>query len=540
MDVTVNAAPLPGASEAPPLGREMQPMAVAGDIGLAAGRPLTVTDPASALDNFAALAAGRSTTTTSAVTESLEAGLRGRRRYTRVVLLAADVTTLALALVGGQLACRALTGSGSLHDALASTIYIPIFVVVLNCYGMYERNRRRLVASSFPDLGRLTHALLAASLVMLFAAGGFHRWFGAPSVGRIGITLIAALALAGIPLGRAIARLLIRHPEKHASRVLVVGSGPVAHSVIRRLSRQEHLVVVGRVDELVDTADGPRHGITVLGGIERLPELVTKHDVDHIVVAMGSGESVDLSELLRSFAGQVQISVVPRLFGLLSVRSRVEDIAGITVVDVPTAALGLADRITKRALDIVVSGLGLALVSPLMIAIALAIKLESDGSILFRQARTGRGSRSFMIYKFRTMHTGAEAERAQLVAANDVDGPLFKIHEDPRITGIGRHLRKTSLDELPQLINVFKGDMSLVGPRPFVISEAAEIGGWAARRFDVRPGMTGLWQTSGRNDLPFDELCRLDYSYVSSWSLWWDLRILWHTPGILLKRHGAY
>jgi exopolysaccharide biosynthesis polyprenyl glycosylphosphotransferase len=228
------------------------------------------------------------------------------------------------------------------------------------------------------------------------------------------------------------------------------------------------------------------------------------------------------------------------LFGLLSVRSRVEDIAGITVVDVPPAALGLADRITKRTLDILVSGMGLALLSPILIAVAIAIRLESPGPILFRQARMGRGNQAFMIYKFRSMRVGAEAERALLVEENDVDGPLFKMHQDPRITSVGRRLRKTSLDELPQLINVFKGDMSLVGPRPFVMTEAAEINGWAARRFDVRPGMTGLWQVSGRNDLPFDELCRLDYSYVASWSLWWDLRILWHTPGIVFQRHGAY
>jgi exopolysaccharide biosynthesis polyprenyl glycosylphosphotransferase len=396
------------------------------------------------------------------------------------------------------------------------------------------------VASTFPDLGRLVHALLAAGLVLMFAAGGFHRWFGAPAVDRVGVTLIAVLALAGIPLGRAIARLGLRDPRRHASRVLIVGSGPVADSVMRRLSRQDHLVVVGRVDDRASHGDCPWGGGARLGGFENLPELVVAYEVDHIVVALGPDEAQDPSELLRSFAGQVQISVVPRLFGLLSVRSRVEDIAGITVVDVPPAALGLADRISKRALDVVVSGIGLALLSPVLIALALAIRLESRGPVLFKQDRMGRGRRPFVIYKFRSMRDGAESARGELGEGNDVDGPLFKLRDDPRNTRIGRHLRKTSLDELPQLINVFKGDMSLVGPRPFVISEAVEIGGWAARRFDVRPGMTGLWQTSGRNDLPFDELCRLDYTYVASWSLWWDLRILWHTPGILLSRQGAY
>jgi lipopolysaccharide/colanic/teichoic acid biosynthesis glycosyltransferase len=138
------------------------------------------------------------------------------------------------------------------------------------------------------------------------------------------------------------------------------------------------------------------------------------------------------------------------------------------------------------------------------------------------------------------MRMGAEAERSGLAGANQVDGPIFKLREDPRVTRVGRVLRKTSLDELPQLLDVLRGDMSLVGPRPFVTAEAAGIDGWAQRRFDVRPGLTGLWQVSGRNDLPFDELRRLDYEYVASWSLWWDLSILWHTPASVVRRNGAY
>jgi exopolysaccharide biosynthesis polyprenyl glycosylphosphotransferase len=469
-----------------------------------------------------------------------EAGTRGRRRYSFVLLLAADITTMALALVGGQLASVAITGRGSAHDALASAIYVPVFIVVLNCYGMYERSRRRIVPTTFPDLGRLAHALFAASLIVLFVAGGFHRWFGVPGIERVGATLIAALALVGIPLGRAIARVLVRHPERHGSRVLIVGSGGVAEGVARRLNRLHEVVVVGWVDDEGTSTDAPRSRTPRLGGLERLPSLVAEQDIDHVIVAFGSGDDAEVAAALRSFAGQVQISVVPRLFDFLTVRSQVDDIAGITVVNVAQASLGPADRFSKRALDVVVSAVILALLAPLLISVALAIKLTSPGPVLFRQNRTGRGGKSFTIYKFRTMRVGAESERDALRAENEVDGPLFKMRRDPRITTVGRRLRETSIDEFPQLINVFKGDMSLVGPRPFVTTESAEIGGWAARRFDVRPGMTGLWQISGRNDLPFEELCRLDHAYVASWSLWWDLRILWHTPGTVLHHHGAY
>jgi lipopolysaccharide/colanic/teichoic acid biosynthesis glycosyltransferase len=177
---------------------------------------------------------------------------------------------------------------------------------------------------------------------------------------------------------------------------------------------------------------------------------------------------------------------------------------------------------------------------PLWVLVAAAVKLSSPGPVLFHQDRMGRGGKQFRIYKFRTMRVGADVEKAALATANEVDGPLFKIKRDPRVTPIGRVLRATSLDEFPQLINVVKGDMSLVGPRPFVVPESAQIDGWAARRYDVRPGMTGLWQVSGRNDLAFDELRRLDYAYVASWSLLWDLKIMWQTPASVLRRRGAY
>jgi lipopolysaccharide/colanic/teichoic acid biosynthesis glycosyltransferase len=175
-----------------------------------------------------------------------------------------------------------------------------------------------------------------------------------------------------------------------------------------------------------------------------------------------------------------------------------------------------------------------------MVVIAAAIVVSSGRPVFFRQDRVGFKGKTFRMIKFRTMEVGADDVKIDLREHNDVDGPLFKLHNDPRVTKIGRFLRSTSLDETPQLVNVLLGKMSLVGPRPFVPDESAGLDGWAARRFDVRPGMTGLWQISGRNDLPFEELRQLDYAYVASWSLWWDLKILWHTPGSVTRRHGAY
>lgn len=194
----------------------------------------------------------------------------------------------------------------------------------------------------------------------------------------------------------------------------------------------------------------------------------------------------------------------------------------------------------KRVTDVLVSLILLLLLAPVFGIIAVAVKVSSGGPVFFRQIRIGRDGEPFRIFKFRTMTIGAESWLVSLRPLSDADGPLFKMHEDPRVTGPGRLLRRFSLDELPQLINVLVGEMSLVGPRPFVPAESEAFSDWSKIRFTVRPGMTGHWQTSGRNDLPFDELKRLDYEYVSTWSVWWDLRILARTPLCVVRRTGAY
>ena len=195
--------------------------------------------------------------------------------------------------------------------------------------------------------------------------------------------------------------------------------------------------------------------------------------------------------------------------------------------------------LVKVWMDRVLAGIGLVVLLPVFGIIAVVIRHTSPGPVFFRQVRTGRDERPFSVLKFRTMSEDAEERKSEIMHLNEVDGPLFKVSEDPRITRPGHFLRRTSLDELPQLINVWKGDMSLVGPRPFVVSEAAEIEGWARKRFEARPGMTGLWQVSGRNELSHLELCRLDYLYVASWSFWWDMQILWQTPATIFKGRGA-
>jgi exopolysaccharide biosynthesis polyprenyl glycosylphosphotransferase len=468
-------------------------------------------------------------------------------RRTGRLLFVLDAVGVAASLLIGRLLLGAGPGAGTVdptsHLGLWVLAFLPLYPASFALYGIYRRERRRLFATSFPDLVYLAHALLIAGLASMVASHLLRHIFGInPAISLTGVTVVTLPALVTVPAARVVGGLVLRRWGMIRSRVVILGSGTVADSVARRLSAFDDIELLGCVDDNGQYADGGR-GVTsigLLGAIGDLSRVCAELDVDRVIVAFSPAAAPELADTLRTLPPGVQVSVVPRLFDLLTWRSHVDELHGLPVMDVAPPTLGLSHRALKRALDLVVS-VGFVLISmPTWLIVAAIIKLDSPGPVLFRQLRRGRDGRSFSIFKFRTMRVGADDEKLSLHSSNEVDGPLFKIREDPRVSPIGRFLRATSLDELPQLLNVIKGDMSLVGPRPFVIDEADLIDGWAARRFDVRPGMTGLWQVSGRNDLPFEELRRLDYAYVASWSLWWDLKIIWQTPGSVLRRRGAY
>ena len=210
-----------------------------------------------------------------------------------------------------------------------------------------------------------------------------------------------------------------------------------------------------------------------------------------------------------------------------------------TPVVLARAEVGLA-KIAKRVLDVIVASAGLMLAALPMLCIALIIRSTSPGPILFRQARVGKGGRLFTSYKFRSMYMDAEDRLAEVRHLNQADGPIFKIRQDPRMTRVGRFLRRTSLDELPQLFNAFRGEMSIVGPRPALMTEVIAYQPWQRERLTVRPGLTGLWQVSGRSDLPFEAMMRLDLEYIRRWSIWFDLRLLILTVPTVVSGRGAY
>jgi exopolysaccharide biosynthesis polyprenyl glycosylphosphotransferase len=475
-----------------------------------------------------------------AVAQGDHAGAVARvRRHALRRLLFADVTGLVLAAFVGPLIISLFSNNPESAASRSGDVYlfnlamIPLFVGVFAVYGLYRGITRRISKSVFSDLRNIVHALMISGFVYAIVAYIAKKNFHLETLSVAKIAAMCLVAVVAVPLARAAAFGLLGRASVGSVPVIVVGTGKLAQTVASHLRAHSSVKFVGFVD------DNPLGRSNVLGELEDLPELCRQFSVARVVVCFSRTHPERTTEMLKGLAGQVGVSIVPRYYELITSRSHVEDLSGLPMLDIAPASLSAGARFCKRSFDIVVSSVILLLASPAFVVVAAIIKATSPGTVFFRQIRTGRNEQPFAMMKFRTMYMDAESRRDELDHLNEVDGPLFKVQNDPRVTRVGRFLRRTSLDEFPQLINVWKGDMSLVGPRPFVVSEAMKIEGWARKRFEARPGMTGLWQVSGRNELSHLELCRLDYLYVASWSFWWDMQILWQTPTTIFRGRGA-
>jgi exopolysaccharide biosynthesis polyprenyl glycosylphosphotransferase len=457
-------------------------------------------------------------------------GLRLGFRH-RLLLLAADALALSLTAVIGAITLRLLipvrAGDIAVRHILITTLALGLS---LHLHGLYRRPASRLRPSGWWRSWVIARCLPTATLLALGAEAILFRG------DRMTLTASVAMPLPAVVLIPFVRRLLVRIVgPPTVARILIVGAGQVAQRLTARLSRCPDVHVVGCVDFV---NDAEQSSTAVLGGLENLPTLCREYRVDRIIVAFLRQPDCDTLELLRRLEGKVPISVIPRFYELHSWRSEIEELHGLPLLHVPPASLGRGAQWAKRVLDVIASASAIVLTLPVWLAIAAAIRLDSSGPVFFRQERAGRGGKPFRMFKFRTMTADAPIRQAAL--ASEGDGPLFKMHNDPRVTRVGRFLRRTSLDELPQLINALRGEMSLVGPRPLPVEEADRLSGAALTRFDVAPGMTGLWQVSGRSDLSYADLQHLDSVYVRSWSLLWDLRIIRDTPRTVLGRRGAY
>ena len=286
---------------------------------------------------------------------------------------------------------------------------------------------------------------------------------------------------------------------------------------------------------------GEIEGLPMLGGVEDLPRVLREQRPDELIVSgidLREHELLDLVEQAHSFG--VKVRIAPTTTELLTQRAEYVAGQGVPLFEVRPPVFAGLDWVVKRAFDAVVSAVLITIAAPVWAVIALAVKLDSPGPVFYRDRRVGLGEREFGMFKFRSMYIDASARQAGLETANEASGPLFKIKDDPRVTRVGRTLRRYSIDELPQMLNVLRGEMSLVGPRPLPLRDFVQLEDWHRKRYLVLPGMTGLWQVSGRIDLTFDDLVRLDFYYLENWSIWLDISILAKTLPAVIARRGAY
>lgn len=345
-------------------------------------------------------------------------------------------------------------------------------------------------------------------------------------------------------LGRSVAlpvRLwLIRRATPR--RALIVGSGQSAVLAAQKMDAHPEagLELVGFVD------DGPRQSVRgrdepLLGPIDQLEKLIERFDIQTALIAFVKRGHHEILEMLYRCQPKVEVLVMPRYFEYLSSGVEVDALGNLPVLKLQTHRMGGPSAIVKRAEDLLLATLMLVLTAPVWLLLALAIKLDSPGPVLYRSRRAGRDLREFDQLKFRTMRADADQDDDAIGAMKEDDGGRgWKLKDDPRVTRVGRFLRRSSLDELPQLINILKGEMSFVGPRPALVGELEQYEEWHRKRLSVRPGLTGLWQVSGRSDLPFDERIWLDFYYIDEWSLWLDFKIVVRTVGAVITGRGAY
>ena len=456
----------------------------------------------------------------------------GRDYRTRRLLVCADL----IALLCGIASWSLFRIPDPSQHVLWTLFTLPFWIVLLNVYGLYAAGLRRVGYATVDDIPAMAHA---------FLVGGVATWLylQVSPAGKLRFSELLAYIGGAFVLTLTL-RFLVRKLALRlfgAERVMFVGSGPMTPILVRQMMRQ------------------PRHGLEAVGVLTRpennhwplpLPQVgalgsvdaaavINHHAVDRVIVSaegIDDDTLLDLVSLCRQLG--VKISALPSLAAMMGPAATVDHLEGITLIGINTPSLARSNRYFKRAMDIFGAFVLLALTSPISLLIAISIKLDSPGPVLFRQKRIGRAGQPFKLAKFRSMVLDAEAQRAELLK-HSRQPQWLDLEHDPRVTRLGRFLRLTSLDELPQLWNVLRGDMSLVGPRPLIAEEDRNVAGWARRRLDLTPGITGVWQVMGRAHIPFEQMIMLDYLYVANWSMWGDIKLMLQTIPVVLSRHGA-
>jgi exopolysaccharide biosynthesis polyprenyl glycosylphosphotransferase len=464
-------------------------------------------------------------------------------------LLAADLFGLSLAFLLARLLDPAQGAADRLNPLTELVVFfatLPCWVVVAKLHGLYDRDEEQADHSTTDDIVGVFHLVTLGAWVLVTAS----LLLGAadPGIGRV--IAFWAMAIVLVTLARSLARNLCRRSAAFVQNTVIVGAGDVGQLLARKLMKHPEygINVVGFVDRHPKPRrpDLPDH-LAILGPPEHLNHIVRTLDIERVMVSFsleGNGESLRMVRSLREL--NVQIDIVPRLFEVVGPKVGVHTVEGLALVGLPPARLTPSSRILKRLLDIVVASAAIFATVPLWPYIAWRIKRDSPGPVFFRQKRLGYQMAEFTALKFRTMRIGTDASlhreyiRSTMSAGASVGANgLYKLDRGDAITPSGRWLRRTSLDELPQLINVLRGEMSLVGPRPCIAYEMEHFQPHHYERFLVPQGITGLWQVTARANSTFGEALDMDVAYVRGWSFGLDLRLLIRTPVQLLRQRAS-
>ncbi len=438
------------------------------------------------------------------------------RRYRRA-LVAADAAAATIALLVSWLAAGLPLSPAHLLVPLAA-------VLALEAGDLYDRDDLVLRRSTLDEAPSLLQFAALATIAAAVIGGRALEPFL-----LVALWLIMGLALV---LARATARAIVRRLLE-CERCLVIGDAELATHLRGKVHASR-----ARAEVVATLPLGPGETPEAFHGHLGLLALVLENDIDRVILAPTAADHRQTLELIRvAKAVGVRISLLPRMFEVVGSSVDFEDVDGVTMLGLRRFGLSTSARSVKRAFDVTVAFLALVALAPVIAAIALAVRLDSPGPVFFRQLRVGRAGRRFCMLKFRTMVPDAEQRKAALTDRNEAIG-LFKITDDPRITRVGRLLRKTSLDEIPQFFNVLRGEMSIVGPRPLILDEDERIVGLDRSRLHLTPGMTGPWQVLGSSRIPLAEMVSLDYMYVTNWSLWLDVKLLLRTLPHVLARRG--
>jgi exopolysaccharide biosynthesis polyprenyl glycosylphosphotransferase len=481
-----------------------------------------------------------------ALRRSLNSVPKRRGWLVRRMLVLADAVGLTFAFVGAQwLGFHGQREPGHwtrASELLFFVLLLPLWVLLADAFGLYSRDEERTDHSTPDDLVGVFRLVTLGTWV--FIVGATLSGVASPPITRM--VLFWALAIVLMTAARGVARILCRQSVTYLQNTVIVGAGSVGQSIARKFlqHREYGINLVGFVDAAPRARRPELNGLPLLGGPDQLQQIVRRFAVERVVFAYSNDPPESTLELIRSLRDcDTQIDIVPRLYEILTPGAPIFTVEGLPLVGLRPFRLSRRAQVTKRAVDVIGSAAALVVLAPLFGIAALAIRRESPGSVFFRQWRVGTRGSPFQIFKFRTMVADADERKSEVAHLNrharaGGDPRMFKVDNDPRTTGVGRFLRRYSLDELPQLLNVLCGEMSLVGPRPLIAEEAEHVKDWGRARLDLKPGITGLWQVHGRSAIPFEEMVRLDYLYVTTWSVWTDFLLMLRTLAVVAR--GAH